>query len=138
MKAELLQAIAVTAELTATELSKDAARALADDLDGYPVHAVLNALRACRRELTGRLTLAAVIQRIEDGRPGPEEALAHCSPLLGDESRSVTQHVARKEKHRNRRDEKSKRDQQLDRNDIPCPGKMKEFGDIVRQRRIKI
>lgn len=73
---ELLQALAVTAELTGTELSEPAARMLADDLTAYPLDLVLAALIRCRRELHGRLTLAAIIDRLDDGRPGPNEAWA--------------------------------------------------------------
>jgi hypothetical protein len=72
----LLDAIAVTAELTGTELSKPAARVMASDLARYPEKQVLDALTRCRRELKGRLTIADVVGRIDDGRPGPEEAWA--------------------------------------------------------------
>jgi hypothetical protein len=72
----LLEALAVTAELTGTELSESAARAMAADLGAYPVQQVLVALTRCRRELKGRLTIAAVLERLDDGRPGPNEAWA--------------------------------------------------------------
>lgn len=72
----LLQAIMVTTELTGTELSQAAANVFAEDLSRYPEHQVLDALTRCRREVKGRLTLADVICRIDDGRPGPEEAWA--------------------------------------------------------------
>lgn len=72
----LVKAIAVTAELTGTELSKDAARMMADDLAQYPEDRVMKALTKCRRELKTRMTLADVILRIDDGRPGPETAWA--------------------------------------------------------------
>lgn len=72
----LLQAIAVTAELTGTELSKAAANVMAEDLAQYPENKILAALVKCRRELKGRMTPNDVISRIEDGRPGPEEAWA--------------------------------------------------------------
>lgn len=72
----LLQAIAVTAELTRTELSKPAARVMAEDLAQYPEHQVIAALARCRRELTRPMAIADVIARLEDGRPGPEEAWA--------------------------------------------------------------
>ena len=73
---DVLKAIAVTAELTGTELSKAAILAMEADLSEYPVPAVLMALTRCRRELTGRLSLAAVIDRLEaaDGRPSANEA----------------------------------------------------------------
>lgn len=72
----LLEALAVTAELTGTQLSEGAARVMADDLSHYPVSQVLGAFSRCRRELKGRLTVAAIVERLDDGRPGPEEAWA--------------------------------------------------------------
>ena len=82
----LLQAIAVTAELTATQLSQSAARVMAQDLARYPEAQVLEALTRCRRELKGRMTIADVLTRIDDGRPDPEEAWAM---LPKDEGSSV-------------------------------------------------
>lgn len=73
---KLLEAIAVTAELTGTVLSEPAARVMANDLAAYPEGMVLGALTRCRRELKGRLTIADVLTRLDDGRPRPEEAWA--------------------------------------------------------------
>ncbi|MBL0142637.1 MAG: hypothetical protein IPP91_11190 [Betaproteobacteria bacterium] len=73
---QLLEAIAITAELTGTQLSAGAACVFAADLSAYPEHQVLGALVRCRREVKGRLSLADVISRLDDGRPGPEEAWA--------------------------------------------------------------
>ena len=85
----LIQALAVTAELCGgTQLSDMAARAFLDALGSYPESAVIASLNRCRKELTGRLTLAAVIQRIPGGRPGAEEAWAIASK--GGTSESVT------------------------------------------------
>lgn len=86
---ELLKAIAVTAELTGTTFSEPAIRVLASDLAQFPERQVLGALLRCRRELRSTLTLAAILERIEDGRPGPEEAWAAIKPMLGDESVTV-------------------------------------------------
>ena len=72
----LVKAIAVTAELTGTELSAAGARVLADDVSRYPEAQVLGALTRCRKELRGRLTVADIIARLDDGRPNPEEAWA--------------------------------------------------------------
>ena len=72
----LLDALAVTAEICgAREFSRGAAHAVLSELRVYPEVAVLKALERCRRELKG-LTLADIISRIEDGRPGAEEAWA--------------------------------------------------------------
>lgn len=49
---------------------------MAADLDGYDCATVQTALNHCRRELSGRLTLADIIARIPDGRRGPEESWA--------------------------------------------------------------
>lgn len=73
---DLIQAIAVTSELCGTNLSEPAQRMLFQDLSTYPEVAVIAALSKCRRELKGRLTLSEIISRIDDGRPGPEEAWA--------------------------------------------------------------
>jgi hypothetical protein len=83
---ELLKAIAVTAELTGTEISADAARMFAEDLSQFPEEQVLKALSRCRRELKTRMSLADVLSRIDDGRPGAEEAW---SMIPKDESGSV-------------------------------------------------
>jgi hypothetical protein len=76
VSASLLKAIAVTAELTGTTMSEAAATVMVDDLSRYPEPQVLGALTRCRREIKGRLTIADVIQRLDDGRPGVEEAWA--------------------------------------------------------------
>ncbi|WP_053006734.1 hypothetical protein [Chromobacterium subtsugae] len=86
---EILEAVAVTAELTGTELSAAAQAVMVRDLLGYPKDSVLRALSRCRRELTGRLTLAAILDRLDDGRPGADEAWGVVARALGDESETV-------------------------------------------------
>jgi hypothetical protein len=85
-KTELLEALAVTAELCGRTFSEAAARVFVQDLQPYPESAVLKALARCRREVRGTLTLSDVVSRIEDGRPGAEEAWAQ---MPFDESQSV-------------------------------------------------
>lgn len=85
----LIEAIAVTVELTRGQVTRAAAAVMADDLAQYPEDQVIVALKRCRRELSRPMTIADVVARIEDGRPGPEEAWAHVFPMLGDESVSV-------------------------------------------------
>lgn len=82
----LVQALAVTAELTGTQLSTAAARVMAEDVAQYPEQQVLKSLVRCRRELRGKLTIAEILSRLDDGRPGPEEAWAR---LPRDESASA-------------------------------------------------
>lgn len=84
--AELIEAVAVTAELCGRTFSEAAARVFVDDLEAYPEHAVMKSLARCRKEVRGILTLQDVVSRIDDGRPGPEEAWAL---LPFDESQSA-------------------------------------------------
>lgn len=90
---ELIKALAVTAQLMGTTLSEEAAEVFAGDLSGFPVDAIKAALVRCRKEVKGRLTVADVVSRIDDGRPGPEEAWAmlpkneHDSVVWSDEMR---------------------------------------------------
>lgn len=74
--ASLLEAVAVTAELCGRTFSEPAARVFVSDLSGYPEDQVIRALARCRKEVRGVLTVADVIQRLDDGRPGPDEAWA--------------------------------------------------------------
>lgn len=82
----LLEAVAVTAELCGRTFSPAGAAVFVDDLAGYPEPGVLKALAKCRREVRGVLTVQDVISRVDDGRPGAEEAWA-MMPL--DEAQSV-------------------------------------------------
>jgi len=73
---DILQALAVTAELCGSDLSEAAGKVIVADLAAYPPEAVLLALTRVRREHKGRLTLAAILERLPEDRPGPEEAWA--------------------------------------------------------------
>lgn len=84
----LLQALAVTAEVCGTEFSEPAARAIVARLSAYPLESVLKALDKCQTEVTGRLSLAAIIGRIDDGRPSADEAWS-TAILAGDEAATV-------------------------------------------------
>ena len=71
---DLAEAIAATAELCGQPLSFTAARLLARDLANLQRSAVFDALARCRIELHGALNIGEVLARIDDGRPGVEEA----------------------------------------------------------------
>ncbi|SDJ39373.1 hypothetical protein [Pseudomonas abietaniphila] len=75
-QAELAMAICATAETLGQTISPSAAQMMAEDLAEHTIEVIASALRSCRRELTGRLTLGAILQRIQaaDGRPGKDEA----------------------------------------------------------------
>lgn len=95
MNENLIEAIAVTAELCGAELSEAAVRLMCEELGEYPLEQALEALKRCRREVQGRFTLAAVIERMApmDGRPGPEEAWAMC-PQDEDKTVCMTEEMA--------------------------------------------
>ncbi len=73
---QLAGAICATAETLGQTVSANAAQMIAEDLAEYDVDTIATALRACRRELTGKLTLATILQRVQsaDGHPDPNEA----------------------------------------------------------------
>lgn len=73
---KVIQAIAVTAELCGRSFTPAAARVFAQDLIGFADEAVMAALTRCRKEVKGILTVQDVISRIDDGRPGVEQAWA--------------------------------------------------------------
>jgi hypothetical protein len=72
----VIEAIAVTAELCGRTFTPAAAAVFAGDLDGFSDSAILKALSRCRKEVKGLMTVQDVISRIDDGRPGVEEAWA--------------------------------------------------------------
>ncbi len=82
----LLEAVAVTAELCGRTFSEPAARVFVADLSAYPERAVIAALARCRKEVRGLLTVQDVVTRLDDGRPGADEAW---SMMPFDEAQSV-------------------------------------------------
>lgn len=73
---DLIRAIAVTSELCGRTFSESAAAVFVADLAIYPERQVMQALVRCRKEVRGVLTLSDVVSRLDDGRPGVEEAWA--------------------------------------------------------------
>lgn len=89
--AEIAKAIKITAEVCGSELSDGAVNAMLLHLKPYGGEAVMSALSECQREAKGRLTLAAVLEKLEncDGRPGAEEAWGMIAHALTDESETI-------------------------------------------------
>jgi len=80
----VLKAVCVTAELCGRTFSEPAAKVFCADLAAYDEEAVISALARCRREVKGQLTTQDVISRMDDGRPGVEEAWAMIPADEGD------------------------------------------------------
>jgi len=86
MNGTLVERLVLTAEACGTNLSDGAAALIASELATYDQAQVAGALRKCLRDLKGRLSLAAIIERLDDGRPGADEAW---SMMPFDESQTV-------------------------------------------------
>ena len=88
--AGLAAAICATAEAMGQEMNPGTAAMMAEDLCAYAVPVVKAALKACRLEVKGRLSMADILQRVQasDGRPGKYEAWA-IALTAGDESETV-------------------------------------------------
>ena len=91
---EIVKAVVVTAELTGSALSEAGIEAMVEHLSGYPAPIVLKALHRCQLELRGGLTLGAVMDRLDDGHPGPETAWAMVGGLDEDASVVWTDEIA--------------------------------------------
>jgi len=74
MKQELIKKVACAFEMCGSTLSEGAMEMTLVALEQYNEVALSKALDKCAKEITGRLSLAAIIQRIDDGRPGVEAA----------------------------------------------------------------
>jgi predicted DNA-binding protein YlxM (UPF0122 family) len=95
MKPEIIKALAVTAELTGANLTEAGAEAMVRHLSEYETGPVLEALHRCQVELRGPLTLGAVMDRLDDGHPGPESAWAMVAHLTEDTSVVWTDEIAK-------------------------------------------
>jgi hypothetical protein len=89
----LIQAVAVTAELCGRTFTPAAAAVFVGDLAGFPEAQVLGALRRCRMEVRGVLTVQDVISRMDDGRPSAAEAWAMV-PRSEADSAVLTEEIA--------------------------------------------
>ena len=91
---KIVQAVAVTAELTGSTLSEVAMTAMVEHLSAYETEAVLAALHRCQLELRGALTLGAIVDRLDDGHLGPETAWAMVGALREEDSVVWTDEIA--------------------------------------------
>lgn len=72
----LIEALRGTAEIYGRQLSPGAAAMFLADLSRYTADQVLKALSRCRIDLRTFPTVSDIVSRIDDGRPGAEEAWA--------------------------------------------------------------
>lgn len=91
---QIAQLLAVVCELTNTRLSDGAMEMIVDELSTHRERAVLAALHRCASELRGVVTLAAILDRIDDGHPGAESAWAAVACLTDADSVVWTEDMA--------------------------------------------
>lgn len=85
---DVVGALLATAEVCGgVKLSEAAGALFMRDLAAYPETSVLLSLARCRREVRGRLTLADIVERIDDGRPTADEAWAQVG--TADEGKTI-------------------------------------------------
>lgn len=72
----VVKTLAIVCEVTQTEYSAPARLLVVKQLSAYPARQVLASLERCAAECRFKLTLADVISRLDDGRPGAEQAWA--------------------------------------------------------------
>src|SRR5580692_1153047 len=73
---EIIQIVKATGEIYGRTVSDAAATMFLVDLAGFNSEEIKAALAKCRKELKTFPSVADVISRIDDGRPGIEEAWA--------------------------------------------------------------
>jgi hypothetical protein len=88
ISSRLKSALAVTSEVCGIPWTKEACAIVEAKLGRLPEAQVLGALDRCQNEVKGRLSLADIIERLDDGRPAAEEAWATVESA-GDEARTV-------------------------------------------------
>lgn len=86
---KLLESLCVMAELTGTEWSKPTIRVIEQELSVYPENDVLLAIRRCQNELRHRVTLADILDRMPNQRPGVEEAWGLITQVINNEHASI-------------------------------------------------
>lgn len=76
----ILQAVTVTAEMTGAKFSAVTLVAMVDRLSAFAIAAVLHALERCQMECKRPLTMADIVERMQqdDGRLSADEAWAMC------------------------------------------------------------
>jgi hypothetical protein len=75
-KIKIMEILAAMAEIHGRNMSDKAIKLFLMDLENYREDCVLKALERCRKELPRFPTLSDIITRIDDGRPGADEAWA--------------------------------------------------------------
>lgn len=93
MRAEIVKELALTFEVCGGDLSLGAKQLIVHELNNYSEDEIKHALRRCRREVKGRLSLADIIARFPRRHPTADEAWS-LIPKSEDESVVWTKEMA--------------------------------------------
>ena len=88
-KIQILQALVIITEMTDTKWSEATLDAVVQELVAYDFNQVHKALNRVRREHKGRLTLAAILDLLDDGYPSADEAWALVADGMTSESLTI-------------------------------------------------
>ena len=88
-KIQILQALVIITEMTDTKWSEATLDAVVQELAAYDFNQVHKALNRVRREHKGRLTLAAILDFLDDGYPSADEAWALVADGMTSESLTI-------------------------------------------------
>ncbi len=97
-KERVIQQLVATAEVMGNELKITTVMVMADDLAEYGFEPVMRALTRCRRELSGKLTLKAILDILAPagGWLTANEAWAQCLPAADEDNSVVWTEEARR------------------------------------------
>lgn len=86
---QIAKVITIICEMTDTQWSVAAVKTAIVELSVYPFERAKEALQRVRREHKGRLTLAAILDCLDDGYPSADEAWAMVADGMNSESLTV-------------------------------------------------
>lgn len=86
---KLLEALAVMAEITGTDWSKPTVQVIERELSAYPEKDALAAVTRCMSELSRKVTLADILDRLPSQHPGVEQAWSLVSKVMNNEQISI-------------------------------------------------
>lgn len=87
---KVLEALAVVLDMAGQDMSEPAMEMIVDELASFDFVEVKKAIRRCARECKYKITLAEIIERIDDGRPSPEKAWSEVQHLTEDDAKVLT------------------------------------------------
>jgi hypothetical protein len=89
-KTELTNTLITAFEVMGQDMSEAGLMMMATRLHRFDYEGVMKSISSCVEECRYKITLADIIQRIDDGRPSPEKAWQEVQHLTEDDSKVLT------------------------------------------------